>query len=130
MAEEVWTDPRFHGRHIVSSFEFENVALFLRANCSLEAKYCHKCGDLLKQNGTEGAGSVDEGSKKMKVAANLVPLEATGFFCRSQVTFSLLLNVLTCIRTPPCFSTVLSISTDGRRKASASSLREVGYFFP
>ena len=26
--------------------------------------------------------------------------------------------------------TVLSISTDGRRKASATSLREVGYFFP
>ena len=41
-------------------------------NCSLEAKYCHKCGDLLKQNVTEGAGSVDEGSKKMKVAANLI----------------------------------------------------------
>ena len=27
-------------------------------------------------------------------------------------------------------NTVLSISTDGRRKASATSLREVGYFFP
>ena len=26
--------------------------------------------------------------------------------------------------------TMLSISTDGRRKASATSLREVGYFFP
>ena len=26
--------------------------------------------------------------------------------------------------------TVLSISTDGRRKASATSLRDVGYFFP
>ena len=33
-------------------------------NCPLQAKYCHKCGDLLKQNVTEGAGSVDEGSKK------------------------------------------------------------------
>ena len=60
--------------------------------------------DLLKQNVTEGAGSVDEGSKEMKVAAKLIPLEATDFFCRSQVTFSLLLSVLTCIRTPPCFS--------------------------
>ena len=33
-------------------------------NCPLEAIYCHKCGDRLKQNVTEGAGSVDEGSKK------------------------------------------------------------------
>ena len=28
------------------------------------------------------------------------------------------------------YVTVLSISTDGRRKASATSLREVGYFSP
>ena len=35
-----------------------------RQNCPLEAKYCHKCGELLQQNVTEGAGSVDEGSKK------------------------------------------------------------------
>ena len=34
MAEEVWTDPRFHGSHIVSGFEFENVLLFLRAKLS------------------------------------------------------------------------------------------------
>ena len=32
--------------------------------CPLEAKYCHKCGERLKQNVTEGAGSVDESSKK------------------------------------------------------------------
>jgi len=31
-----------------------------RQNCPLEAKYCHKCGDLLKQNATEVAGNVDE----------------------------------------------------------------------
>ena len=43
-------------------------------NCPLEAKYCHKCWDLLEQNVIKGAGGVDEGSKKMKVAANLVPL--------------------------------------------------------
>ena len=88
-------------------FPVSNLKMFCSScgpNCSLEAKYCHKCGDLLKQNVTEGAGSVDEGSKRMKVAANLVPLEATGFFCRSQVTFLLLLSVLMCIRTPPCFS--------------------------
>ena len=34
MAEEVWTDPRFHRSHIVSGFEFENVLLFLRAKLS------------------------------------------------------------------------------------------------
>ena len=64
MAEEVWTDPRFHRSHIVSGFEFENVLLSCGQNCPLEAKYCHKCRELLKQNVTEGAGSVDEGSKK------------------------------------------------------------------
>ena len=35
-----------------------------RQNRPLEAKYCHRCWDLLKQNVTEGAGSVDEGSEK------------------------------------------------------------------
>ena len=29
-------------------------------NCSLEAKYCHKCGDRLQQNVTEREASVDE----------------------------------------------------------------------
>ena len=38
MAEEVWTDPRFHGSHIVSGFEFENVLLFLRAKLSSESQ--------------------------------------------------------------------------------------------
>jgi len=33
-------------------------------NCPLEAKYCHKCGDHLKQNVTKPEASVDEGSKK------------------------------------------------------------------
>ena len=48
-------------------FPVSNLKMFCSScgqNCSLEAKYCHKCGDLLKQNVTEGAGSVDEGSKK------------------------------------------------------------------
>ena len=59
-------------------FPASNLKMFFSScgqNCPLEAKYCHKCGDLLKQNVTEGAGGVDEGSKKMKVGANLVPLE-------------------------------------------------------
>ena len=59
-------------------FPASNLKMFCSScgqNCPLEAKYCHKCGDLLKQNVTEGAGGVDESSKKMKVAANLVPLE-------------------------------------------------------
>ena len=60
MAEEVWTDPQFHGSHIVFGFEFENVLLFLRANCLLEAKYCQKCGDRLQQNVSEREASVDE----------------------------------------------------------------------
>ena len=33
-------------------------------NCPLEAKYCDKCGDHLRQNVTEWEASVDEGSKK------------------------------------------------------------------
>ena len=77
MAAEVWTDPRFHGSHIVSGFEFE-LEMFCSScgqNSPLEAKYCHKCGDLLKHSVTEGAGCVDEGSKKMKVAANKMPLK-------------------------------------------------------
>ena len=85
-------------------FPVSNLKMFCSScgqNCLLEAKYCQKCGDLLKQNVTEGAGSVDVGS------VDEVPLEATGFFYRSQVTFSLLLSVLTCIRTPPCFSNKL-----------------------
>ena len=35
-------------------------------NCLLEAKYCHKCGDHLKNNVTEPEASVDEGSNKNK----------------------------------------------------------------
>ena len=48
-------------------FPASNLKMFCSScgqNCPLEAKYCHKCGELLKQNVTEGAGSVDEGSKK------------------------------------------------------------------
>ena len=48
-------------------FPASNLKMFCSSrgqNCPLEAKYCHKCGDLLKQNVAEGAGSVDEGSKK------------------------------------------------------------------
>ena len=48
-------------------FPASNLKMFCSScgqNCPLEAKYCHKCGDLLKHNVTEGAGSVDEGSKK------------------------------------------------------------------
>ena len=48
-------------------FAASNLKMFCsscRQNCLLEAKYCHKCGDLLKQNMTEGASSVNEGSKK------------------------------------------------------------------
>ena len=52
-------------------FPASNLKMFCsscRQNCPLEAKYCHKycnkCGDLLKQNVTEGADGVDEGSKK------------------------------------------------------------------
>ena len=48
-------------------FPASNLKIFCSScgqNCPLEAKYCHKCGELLKQNVTEGAGSVDEGSKK------------------------------------------------------------------
>ena len=60
MAEEVWTDPRFHGSHIVFSFKFENVLLLCGKNCPLKAKHCHKCGDRLKQNVSEREASVDE----------------------------------------------------------------------
>ena len=48
-------------------FPASNLKMFYSScgqNCPLEAKYCHKCGDLLKQYVNEGAGSVDEGSKK------------------------------------------------------------------
>ena len=48
-------------------FSASNLKMFCSScgqNCPLEAKYCHKCGDLLKQNVTEGADSVDEGSQK------------------------------------------------------------------
>jgi len=48
-------------------FPASNLKMFCSScgqNCPLEAKYCHKCGVLLKQYVTEGAGSVDEGSKK------------------------------------------------------------------
>ena len=48
-------------------FPASNLKMFCSScgqNCPLEAKYCHKCGELLKKNVTEGAGSVDEGSKK------------------------------------------------------------------
>ena len=48
-------------------FPASNLKMFCSScgqNCPLEAKYCHKCGDLLKQYVNEGAGSVDEGSKK------------------------------------------------------------------
>jgi len=56
MAGEVWTDPRVYESHIVSLPYWK---------CSApEAKYCHKCGDRLKQNVTEREASVDEGSKE------------------------------------------------------------------
>ena len=48
-------------------FPASNLKMFCSScgqNCPLEAKYCHKCGDLLKQNVTEGAGGVDKGSRK------------------------------------------------------------------
>ena len=49
-------------------FDIENVLLFLQGKCPLEAKHCHKCEDRLnpglKQNVTEDAGSVNEGTKK------------------------------------------------------------------
>ena len=48
-------------------FPASNLKMFCSScgqTCPLEAKCCHKCGDLLKQNVTEGAGGVDEGSKK------------------------------------------------------------------
>ena len=48
-------------------FPASNLKMFCSScgqNCLLEAKYCHKCRDLLKQNVTEGAGGVHEGSKK------------------------------------------------------------------
>ena len=48
-------------------FPASNLKMFCSScgqNCPLEAKYCHKCRDLLKQSVTEGAGCADEGSKK------------------------------------------------------------------
>ena len=48
-------------------FPASNLKMFCSScaqNCPLEAKYCHKYRDLLKQYVNEGAGSVDEGSKK------------------------------------------------------------------
>ena len=48
-------------------FPASNLKMFCSScgqNCPLEAKYCHKCGERLKQYVTKGAGSVDEGSKK------------------------------------------------------------------
>ena len=57
-------------------------------NCPLEAKYCHRCGDLLKQNVTEGAGGVDEGSKKdesgSKPSATGSGIGASGFRARKE----------------------------------------------
>ena len=57
MTREVWTDPRVYKSHIVS-------LRFWKCCAPLEAKYCHKCGDRLKQNVTEREASVDEGSKE------------------------------------------------------------------
>ena len=59
-------------------FPASNLNMFCSScgqNCPLEAKYCNKCGDLLKQNVTEGAGGLMKAQKKMKVVANLVPLK-------------------------------------------------------
>ena len=42
------------------ALKFEYVLLFLQANCTLEAKYCHKCGDCLQQDVTERKSSVGE----------------------------------------------------------------------
>ena len=61
-------------------FPASNLKMFCSScgqNCPLKAKHCHKCGDLLKQNVTEGARSVDEGSKKDESGSkfNQVPLE-------------------------------------------------------
>ena len=61
-------------------FPASNLKMFCSScgqNCSLEAKYCHKCRDLLKQNLTEGAGSVDEGSKKDESGSERI-LDMTG----------------------------------------------------
>ena len=52
---------------VVDHFPASNLKVFCSScgqNCPLKAKYCHKCRDLLKQYVIEGAGSVDEGSKK------------------------------------------------------------------
>ena len=55
-------------------------------NCPLEAKYCHKCGDLLKQYVNEGAGSVDEGSKKDESGSE--PSTGSGIGASGLLTFA------------------------------------------
>jgi len=40
-------------------FDFGDVLLLLLENCPLEAKYCHKYGDRLKQNVTEREACID-----------------------------------------------------------------------
>ena len=64
MAEEVWTDHDFMEAILFPASNLKMSFSSCGQNCPLEAKYCHKCRDLLKQNVTEGAGGVDEGSKK------------------------------------------------------------------
>jgi len=41
-------------------FDFGDVLLLLLENCPLEAKYCHKHEDRLKQNVTEREACIDE----------------------------------------------------------------------
>ena len=59
-----------------------------RQNCLFEAKYCHKCKDLLKQSMTEGASCADEGSKKdesgSKPGATGSGIEASGLLTFTQ----------------------------------------------
>ena len=119
---------------VLLPFDFENVLLFLWENRLLEAKNCHKCVDSLKQNVTERAASLDEGSKKdesgSRASATGSGSEASGLLTFAKVprsqrfSFVLYWQIL---RREPLLLFVFLLPRSAEGSALRSALRVVNF---